>query len=213
MALQWNALAFAYPGAAPMLAGWRWQAQPGLVQLVDGWGVGKTTALQLLADRLQGMGGALLIDGRAPAHWRATGDVFWHEPRKPETMPASTTLVADWAGQLKDQCAHWDDAWLLELQQGLGLAPHWHKPLLALSTGSLRKVVMALGLASGALLVLLDELLSGLDRTATIFVQQALQTAAVRFAQQGRYLVLAHYEPLLAAGAAHGAVQVVELPR
>ena len=70
---------------------------------------------------------------------------------------------------------------------------------------------MALGLASGAQLVLLDEPLSGLDKPALAFVPQALRQAAQRFAQSGRYLVVAHYEPLLDADA-DAAVQVRVLP-
>ena len=209
MALQWNAVEFAYPDAGPVLAGWQWQAQPGLVQLVDGYSVGKTTALQLLAGRLPVGGDALLIDGQTPAQLQSAHAVFWHEPRRPETMPADTTTLARWTDSLRQHFAHWDDDWLEELQMGLGLYPHWHKPLLALSTGSLRKAVMALGLASGAKLVLLDEPLSGLDKPALEWVPQALQHAAQRFAHTGRYLVVAHYEPLVDAGEG---VQRVDLP-
>ena len=209
MALVWNAVAFAYPGAGPVLAGWQWQAQPGLVQLVDGYSVGKTTALQLLAGRLQGQGGTVLIDSQSPAQLKAAHTLFWHEPRKPETMPPDTTSLAQWTEALRAHYPRWDDTLLTELQAGLDVAQHWHKPLLALSTGSLRKAVMALGLASGAQLVLLDEPLSGLDKPALAFVPQALQAAAQRFAHEGRYLVVAHYEALVDAGPA---VQLLELP-
>ena len=209
MALQWSGVAFAYPGAGAVLPGWQWQAQPGLVQLVDGYSVGKTTALQLLAGRLATAGGVLLVDGQTPAQLNAAHAVFWHEPRMVPTMPPNTTTLAQWADQLRAYFADWDDAVLAQLQQGLDLAQHWHKPLLALSTGSLRKAVMALGLASGAQLVLLDEPLSGLDKPALAYVPQALATAAQRFAAQGRYLVVAHYEPLVDAGPG---VQRLELP-
>ena len=209
MALQWSGVAFAYPGAGPVLPGWQWQAQPGLVQLVDGYSVGKTTALQLLAGRLPATNGAPLVDGQTPAQLGAAHAVFWHEPRVADTMPPNTTTLAQWADQLRAYFADWDDDLLAQLQQGLDLAQHWHKPLLALSTGSLRKAVMALGLASGARLVLLDEPLSGLDKPAMAYVPQALAAAAQRFAQEGRYLVVAHYEALVPAG---GAVQVFDLP-
>ena len=211
MALQWTALEFSYPGSGPVLAGWQWQAEPGLVQLVDGYSVGKTTALQLLAGQLAASGGSVLVDGQTPAQLQAAHALFWHEPRRPNTMPPETTTLAQWTDALRAHFPHWDDAALAELQQGFDLAPHWHKPLLALSTGSLRKAVMALGLASGAQLVLLDEPLSGLDKPALAFVPQALRQAAQRFARSGRYLVVAHYEPLLDADA-DAAVQVRELP-
>ena len=209
MALQWSGVAFAYPGAGAVLPGWQWLAQPGLVQLVDGYSVGKTTALQLLAGRLVATGGTLLLDGQTPAQLCAAYSVFWHEPRIADTMPPSTTTLAQWADQLRAHFADWDDDLLAQLQQGLDVAQHWHKPLLALSTGSLRKAVMALGLASGAQLVLLDEPLSGLDKPAMAYVPQALAAAAQRFAHEGRYLVVAHYEALVPAG---GAVQVFDLP-
>ena len=209
MALVWNAVQFAYPGAGPVLAGWQWQAQPGLVQLVDGYSVGKTTALQLLAGRLQGQGGAVLVDGQSPAQLQAAHALFWHEPRKPEAMPPDTTTLAQWTEALRAHYPRWDDALLADLQAGLDVAQHCHKPLLALSTGSLRKAVMALGLASGAQLVLLDEPLSGLDKPALAYVPQALQAAAQRFASEGRYLVVAHYEALVDTGTG---VQLLELP-
>ena len=209
MALQWNALEFAYPGCGPLLPGWRWQAQPGLVQLVDGESVGKTTALQLLAGDVAAQGGSLLIDGMPPAALQAAHQIFWHEPRKPHTLPPDRATLVQWAEQLRRHDPDWDDAVLAELQHGLDLQPHWHKPLLALSTGSLRKAVLALGLASGATLVLLDEPLSGLDKPALAVVPVALQAAAQRFARAGRYLVVAHYEALVPAA---GDVQVVALP-
>ena len=153
----------------------------------------------------------VVVEGQPPAQLQAAHALFWHEPRRPNTMPPETTTLAQWTDALRAHFPHWDDAALAELQQGFDLAPHWHKPLLALSTGSLRKVVMALGLTSGAQLVLLDEPLSGLDKPALAFVPQALQQAAQRFAQSGRYLVVAHYEPLLDADA-DAAVQVRVLP-
>ena len=124
-------------------------------------------------------------------------------------MPPDTTTPAQWAQALAAHHARWDAAVLADLQQGLDVAQHWHKPLLALSTGSLRKTVMALALASGAKLVLLDEPLSGLDKPAIAFVEQTMQAAAQRFADEGRYLVVAHYEALLPAA---GKVQLVPLP-
>lgn len=209
MSLDWNALEFSYPQAAPLLAGWRWQAAPGLVQLVDGLSLGKTTALQLLAGQLQASGGSLRIDGQTAQALHSAAAVFWHEPRLPANMPPDTTVVADWIAQMRRDCPGWDEALFAHWQAGFDLAPNGAKPLLALSTGSLRKLVIALGLASGARLVLLDEPTSGLDKPALGFLREALQTAAPQLAAQGRYVVLAHYEPLLPAG---GAVQVVALP-
>lgn len=208
MSLDWNALDFSYPQAAPLLVGWQWQAAPGLVQLVDGLSVGKTTALQLLAGQLQASGGSVRIDGQTPQALKSAEGVFWHEPRLPATMPPDTTVVAAWVAQMRRDCPGWDEALFVQWQAGFDLAPHSAKPLLALSTGSLRKLVIALGLASGARLVLLDEPTSGLDKPALGFLREGLQALAPQLAAQGRYAVLAHYEPLLAAA---GAVQVVAL--
>lgn len=209
MSLQWNALDFSHPQGLPLLPGWQWQAAPGLVQLVDGLSLGKTTALQLLAGQLQARGGSLLVDGQTPQALQMGGDVFWHEPRLPQTIPPPATVVADWIAQLRGRYPGWDDAQFSQWQDGFDLAPHMAKPLLALSTGSLRKLVMTLGLASGTRLVLLDEPTSGLDKPALAFLREGLQTLAPHLAAQGRYAVLAHYEPLVDAG---GAVQVVALP-
>lgn len=209
MSLDWNALRFSYPQGESLLVGWQWHAAPGLVQLVDGLSLGKTTALQLLAGRLQASGGSLRINGQTPQALQASAEVFWHEPRLAPTMPPNTTLVADWIAQVRSGCPGWDEALFLQWQQRFDLLPHTAKPLLALSTGSLRKLVIALGLASGAKLVLLDEPTSGLDKPALGALREALQVAAPLFAAQGRYLVVAHYEPLLEAG---NGVQVVVLP-
>jgi ATPase subunit of ABC transporter with duplicated ATPase domains len=71
-----------------------------------------------------------------------------------------------------------DLARLPALIDGLGLAPHWHKPMYMLSTGSRRKVGLAAAFTAGAALTLLDEPFAALDRPSINFVLGLLQAAA-----------------------------------
>ncbi|MGE8318357.1 MAG: ABC transporter ATP-binding protein [Comamonas sp.] len=200
MVLEMRALGFAYDPAVPVFAGWSWSAPPGVVQLLGGDGAGKTTALQLLAGVLAPTAGEI----RGVAAER-----FWFDLRDPQALGSRERPVAQWADGVLAQHHRADRAALQAQLQDWGLAEHWHKPLLALSTGTLRKAVMAVAMASGAPLVLLDEPLSGLDKPSIRHLQQVLAEAAPLVQARGQHWVLAHYEPLLDGGAA---VHTVHLP-
>lgn len=200
MVLEMRGVGFAYDPAVPLLDGWSWSAPPGLVQLLGGDGAGKTTALQLLAGALAPTAGEIC---------RGAADHFWFDLRNPLALGPREQSAADWAEGTLAQHPRADHAALQVHLQGFGLAEHWHKPLLALSTGTLRKAVMAVGMASGAALVLLDEPLSGLDKPSIRHLLQALAEAAPVVQAQQRHWVLAHYEALLPPGAA---VQAIHLP-
>ena len=200
MALEMRALGFAYDPAVPVFAGWSWSARPGVVQLLGGDGAGKTTALQLLAGALAPASGEVRCD---------TAERFWFDLRDAQALGPRERPVGQWADGVLARHPRADRAVLQAQLQGFGLAEHWHKPLLALSTGTLRKAVMAVGMASGAALVLLDEPLSGLDKPSIRHLRQALADAAPVLQAQRRHWVIAHYEPLLPEG---GAVRTVWLP-
>lgn len=200
MVLEMHGVGFAYDPAAPVFSGWSWRAPPGLVQLLGGDGAGKTTALQLLAGVLAPTAGE--IRG-------AAAERFWFDLRDPQALGPREQAAAQWAEGLLAQHPRAERAALQAHLQGFGLAEHWHKPLLALSTGTLRKAVMAAGMASGAPLVLLDEPLSGLDKPSVRYLLQALAEAAPALQARGQHWVLAHHEALLAPGAA---VQAIALP-
>ena len=199
MVLEMRDVGFAYDPAVPVFSGWSWSTAPGIVQVVGGDGEGKTTALQLLAGVLQPSSGDVL----------GAADRFWFDLRTPQALGPREQPAAQWAERVLAQHPRVDRATLQAHLQGFGLMEHWHKPLLALSTGTLRKAVMAVGMASGAQLVLLDEPLSGLDKSSIRYLLQALAQAAPALQAQQRHWVLAHHEVLLPPGAA---VQTVSLP-
>jgi energy-coupling factor transporter ATP-binding protein EcfA2 len=64
-----------------------------------------------------------------------------------------------------------------ELINGLSLTPHAGKPLYKLSTGSKRKFLLAGAFASGAMVTLLDEPFSALDKASIGFVMELLEEA------------------------------------
>jgi ABC-type molybdate transport system ATPase subunit len=125
----------------------------GLCLVRGGEGSGKTSLLQVLAGQLPLQGGRL---DRPPA-------AFWRDPRAELGQAERALPVQEWVQAQRQLHPAWSEAvWQLHAN-GLGLEPHLHKPLLALSTGSLRKLWMAAGWASGAPLLLIDEPLAALD--------------------------------------------------
>ena len=209
-------LHFGYPGR-PLWAGWSHHWAPGLGLVRGGDGSGKTSLLQLLAGQRSAASGRIALqwsaeeDG-APATTSDTApiavvpvtstgavapgaayieQVFWMNPREPGLPPTQTP--AQWLATLPARWPQWSDSALQQHLQGWALAPHLGKPLLALSTGTQRKLFMAAALASGATLTLIDEPLGGLDRASIQYLQEAL---AARAADTQRLVLVAHYEVL-----------------
>ena len=221
-------LHFGYPGR-PLWAGWSHQWAPGMGLVRGGDGSGKTSLLQLLAGQRSAASGRIALqwsaeeDG-APATTSDTApsavvpvtttgadapgaayieQVFWMNPREPGLPPTQTP--AQWLATLPARWPQWSDSALQQYLQGWALAPHLGKPLLALSTGTQRKLFIAAALASGAPLTLVDEPVAGLDKPSVNYLADALN--AVAHAPQ-RIVLVAHYEALPGAPWQ----EVVELP-
>lgn len=190
--LQVDDWSFAYPERV-VLQGWSVRMHPGVSLLQGGDGAGKTTVLRLLAGVLHAQSGSAMLLGRPLQRARA-GDVHWVEPRGAGWGDLSAAEVfAQWPARYPQ----WNANALAQHVQGFGLAPHLHKPLYQLSTGSQRKVLMAAAFSSGAALTLLDEPVAGLDKPSIVYLQQALAAEAAQATQAGqRAIVVAHYEPL-----------------
>ena len=185
--LQTQALCFAYPGQPRLFTQLTFSLRAGVTLLDGDTGSGKTTLLRLLAGDLRADSGRLTLAGlelaASPAAYRRGVCAF--DPRDPawdDLTPAGLMAAQRAAHPGLDEAA-----WQRHLD-GFGLAPHLAKPFYALSTGSRRKAGLAVALASGAALTLLDEPTAGLDAGSVDYLLQALTEAA---RQPSRALLLA----------------------
>jgi ABC-type multidrug transport system ATPase subunit len=188
--LQVQDLSFGYPDQPALLRAWSTQVPAGITLLHGDTGSGKSTLLRLLA-------GTQAVDGRLtlgairfadePAAYRRA--VFWQAPGGTEAFDALTphelasTVCADRGGVDAS-------AWQLHAE-GFGLAPHLHKALYMLSTGSRRKAMLAAALASACPLTLLDEPAGALDAASIAYLWKAL---SARVASTGRAIIVASSE-------------------
>lgn len=187
--MQFKDLRFSYPGRT-LFTGLSHSIPAGVTLVCGGEGSGKSTLLRLLAGALQANAGDLAINGvllsKQPAVYRQ--QVFWAEPRS-EAFDQMTPPEYFAAQQLAFPA--FDTATLPALIEGLDLAPHLHKQLFMLSTGSKRKVWLAAAFASGAPVTLFDQPFSAIDKPSINFLLTLLQDAS---ASQKRAFVIADYE-------------------
>ncbi len=187
--LQLKGLDFGYPGHQ-LFTSLSADILPGVTLIQGGDGRGKTTLVRLLAGDLQADAGQLQI-GAASMQEQAAAyrqQVFWIDPRT-EAFDQITALEF-----FESQCAAcpaFDERILGKLVDCLDLAPHTHKKLFMLSTGSKRKVWMAAAFASGAAVTLLDMPFAALDKASIGFILEFLQDVSDH---PQRAWVLADYE-------------------
>lgn len=189
-------VSFGYPGrqvAVEVSHGW----PAGLCLLQGDEGTGKSSWLKLLAGQLPLSQGRLdygFAEGAGPS----AQAFFWQNPRQPLGDALSRMPVADWVAQQRTIYPRWSPSEFEQHVQGFALQPHLHKPLLALSSGSQRKLWMAAGWASGAELVLIDEPLAALDKPSERYVQQALAAMAadLKKPDRPRCVVVAHWDAM-----------------
>lgn len=197
--LKASGLHFGYTGR-PLWAGAS-HAWPAGVCLVEGdEGSGKTSLLQVLAGRMALQSGQLhyaLPDSNAwedklPAH-----ELFWQNPRAESSEAERNTIVSDWVAQQVAKYPRWSAAVFERHAEAFELSQHAHKPLLALSTGSLRKLWLAAGWASGAAVTLIDEPFAALDRPSERHVQQVLgELSREASATSHRCIIVAHWDAM-----------------
>ncbi len=174
--LQVQALCFAFADQPPLFTDWSMGLTAGVTRLVGDTGSGKTTLLRLLAGELRG-GGQLTLNGRRldadPVAYRQ--QLCWFDPRDPAWDALTPGGLMD-----AQRCLHPaldEAAWQRHLH-GFDLLPHLAKPLYALSTGSRRKTGLAVALAAGASLTLLDEPTAGLDTASVAYLLRVLADVA-----------------------------------
>lgn len=191
-----DGLVFGYPGR-PLFDGWSQRFSPGLTWVRGPNGCGKSTLLKLLAGALEPLAGqrrAAGVDAALdPLGYRR--HVFWcgQEPIAFQhlTPDEYTAFIAGLYPAL-------DLAALPPLFDALGLAAHRRQRLDTLSTGTGRKVAVALALAAGTPVTLIDEPLAGVDQGSIAVVLQAL---AARAREPGRGWIVTSHEDLGPAGA------------
>ncbi|MBF5007066.1 ABC transporter ATP-binding protein [Diaphorobacter caeni] len=149
-------------------------------------GVGKTALLCTLAGDVRPIAGRVLGNAR---------DVFWQHPRAELNEAERQMTCSDWVAQRAKPFAHWSAADFDRHAAGFGLSEHMHKPLLALSTGSLRKLWMATAWASGAALVLIDEPLAALDKGSMRYVETTLNEFGL-LRQHARCVIVTHWDAM-----------------
>jgi ABC-type transport system involved in cytochrome c biogenesis ATPase subunit len=131
-------LGFAYPQRR-LFQALSFELPPGLSLIRGGDGSGKTTLLRLLAGDLPSDGGALWLRGvslsEQPFAYRSKVFRVDHQVSGLDQVTPEAYLA-----ELSARHPDFDHAGLPALINGLGLEPHWQKPMYMLSTGSKRKV-------------------------------------------------------------------------
>jgi ABC-type multidrug transport system ATPase subunit len=186
-----------------VLTAWSARCEGGLTWLQGANGCGKSTLLQLLAGALPPLAGAWglhLADGRRldaaadPQAWKRA--VFWCGPG---AIAFDHLTPTEYAGFIAGLYPGFDAAALARHLAGFQLGPHLDIRLAALSTGTQRKVWLAVALSVGTPLRLLDEPGNALDTASLAWLHQALAEAAAQ--REVVWLVASHEPAPLAQGA------------
>ncbi len=174
--LQAQGLRFGYPGV-PLFDELSFVLPPGLSLVRGGDGRGKTTLLRLLAGALPLQAGSLSVQGR-PCD--ATPSALWPLVHLAglDSETYAQLEVASLPVALRAQWPAFDAARFDTLVDGLGLRPHLAKQGFMLSTGSWRKLWMAVALAAGAPVTLIDDPFGALDRPSIAFLRAQFLAAA-----------------------------------
>ncbi len=174
--LQARGLSFGWPGQ-PLLRELSFDITPGLTAVHGDEGCGKTTLLRLLAGEWTPQAGSLRLAGLdiTPGDAAWAQQVCWFDPRS--TAHDEVVVRELLARQAARHPGHAPDL-LEELIDAFSLAPHLHKPLYMLSTGSQRKVWLSLSFAAQAPVTLLDQPFAALDGPSVRCVRELLEDAA-----------------------------------
>lgn len=176
--LQVDGLRFAFDGEPPLFDGLSFRLGAGVHRLDGESGRGKTTLMNLLAGHLA-CTGQRVLNGLAfdsdPAAWRQS--VAWVDARDATFDDLTPEALMQ---RLRPGFPSFDAMVWQRHIDGFGLAPHAFKTLYMMSTGMRRKAVLAVVLASGCPLLLLDEPTAGLDAPSTAWLVETLNTMGRR---------------------------------
>ena len=176
-------------------------AEGSIVGVMGANGAGKTTLFSLIAGNARPSAGEIRYAGRSLAGLRPDevcrlGVARTFQIVKP--FPALTVMenlrTAAMFGRARHRTAASADAAALPVLQDLGLAEMAHQPAHTLTLSGQKRLEIARAVATGAKLVMLDEVMAGLTPTE---VQQMLQT--LRRLHRGRKLTLLVIEHVMKA--------------
>lgn len=170
--LQVQDLHFAYPGQPPLFNGLAFTLPAGLTRLDAE--LGKTTLLKVLAGDLRAQG-RFVLNGQPWDPAMQPQAACRIDPRDPAWDALTPDQMLD---RVRTQHPALDSRTWERLLTDFDLQQHRHKTLHMLSTGSRRKVALAVSLAAGAAVTLLDEATAGLDRPALDVLATALAEQA-----------------------------------
>ena len=189
-------LSFSYP-QRHVFTHWSHDFSGGLTWIRGSNGSGKSTLLKLLAGALAPLTGSIAAQGidiqSQPLHYRR--QVFWCGPG-PVVFDHLTPT--EYFGFMASLYAQRDGHALARHVEGFELGPFVHSPLATLSTGTQRKVWLAMALSAGTSVTLLDEPLNALDARSSAHLRASLAQAAQ---DPGRAWLVASHEDLGAATA------------
>ena len=186
--LQVQGLSFEYPERS-LFKHWSHDFSPGLTWLrdanADGYGSGKTSLLRLLATELTPAAGRLLALGvdasLDPLGYRR--QLVWCGA----DLHSVAHLTPDgYISRLAGQHPAMDLAALPALLQSLEVDALGHKTIDQLSTGTRRKLAVAVALVSRAPVLLLDEPLAGVDQRSAKLICSRLAALA----RDGQHLLV-----------------------
>ncbi len=180
-----------------LFADWSGRFAPGLTWVQGPNGCGKSTLLRLMGGVLPPLKGTLSLSGcdaqQDPLAYRQ--QVLWLGP---DRIAFDHLTPLEYAGFMAGLYPHFDRAAFEQHWVAFALAPHQQQRIAALSTGTQRKLALAVALAAHTPALLLDEPLSGLDAAALAHAQAVL---ALRAQSTQGVTVVASHEALHAAEA------------
>lgn len=205
--LKVQALSFAYPGRY-LFTDWAYEFMQGLTWVQGPNGCGKSTLLKLLAGALNPISGHMAIDaiqaGQAPLAYRQAVFYCGSGPIAFDHLSPS-----EYFGFMRSLYPTIDEEGLAQHVEGFGLHPFLNTPMATLSTGTQRKAWLAMALAVGTRVTLIDEPFNALDVPSLAYLRAALQRCAST--TSSAWIVTSHEDPGVLAS--HGAILELTAPR
>ncbi|MBI4355222.1 MAG: ABC transporter ATP-binding protein [Candidatus Omnitrophica bacterium] len=196
-----EALAFAYPGCAPVLQGVSLAARAGEVSVILGAnGAGKTTLLKLLAGLLRPAAGRILLEDRPLERMDRAQIVrrLGYLSQTPNDYLFHDTVLEEITYSLRELGLD-DDGSAQQLMEELELTRYRQANPRDLSVGERQRVALASVLVTRPRVLLLDEPTRGLDH----LLKAALAARLRRWAHgEGRAIVVVTHDRVFAASCA-----------